>query len=77
MSECGCDGILKPLSDLSFSPKDFLDSKSSWARTSADNPEHMWQVLLSQVHFSNFSAEEISCFTICRGHEVIYLSVSA
>ena len=73
VSECKCNGILKKLSDLSDSPAAFLQSKSAWARVPSDNPEFMWQVLLSQVHFSDFSLDEISCFTICKGHEVSFI----
>ena len=73
VSDCKCDGILKPLPDMSNSPRYFLVSTGSWARSKGNNPESMWQVLLSQVHFSNFSLAEIAGFTICKAHEVNYL----
>ena len=73
VTECECNGDLKRLSDIADSPEVFLKSKFAWAQTRSENPEFMWQVLLSQVTFSTFSTDEISSFTICSGHEVKFI----
>ena len=72
LSNSHCSGILKKLSDINDSPEEFLKSRSAWgtAQRQTENPEFMWQVLLSQITVSNFSSEEISTFKICSSHEV-------
>ena len=73
VAQCQCSGKLKHLSDIADSPEQFLKSRAAWAQSRSDNPEFMWQVLLSQLTFSTFSSEEISTFTICSGHEVNFV----
>ena len=70
LSQCDCEGSLKFLADISFSPEEYLRSISAWARCTTDNPVYMWQVLLSHVSAANFTQEEISVFNICEKHEV-------
>ena len=74
LSNSHCGGILKMLGDIDDSPEEFLKSRSAWAtaQRQSENPEFMWQVLLSQITISNFSSEEISTFKICSTHEVFY-----
>ena len=70
VSDTECHGDLQQLSLLADSPEVFLRSKSAWATARTDNPQFMWQVLLSQVNVCNFLPEEVSFFTICAAHEV-------